>query len=170
MGLLEIVTFPDPVLKEIAQEVKEMNDQLEKLIQDMTDTMYHAPGVGLAANQVGVTKQILVADITTKEEAINTLVLINPTIIELSDETEKMEEGCLSVPDFTSEVERGLMVKVLAKDLSGEDVEVEAEGFLARVLQHEIDHLNGTLYIDRISRLKRNRYIKQRKKELSCKD
>ena len=167
MGLLKIFEFPDPVLKETAQDVTDFNEQLEKLVQDMTDTMYHAPGVGLAANQVGVTKRVLVADITTKEEALNTLVLINPTIVEFGDETEKMEEGCLSVPDFTSEVERCLKVKVHAKNLKGEDIEVVAEGFLARVFQHEIDHLNGTLYIDRISRLKRNRYVKQRKKALN---
>jgi peptide deformylase len=158
------------VLKETAEDVVDFNDQLEQLVQDMSDTMYHAPGVGLAANQIGVARRILVADITTKEEALNTLVMINPVIVETSKETEKMEEGCLSVPDFTSEVERCLKIKALAKDLKGEDIEVEAEGFLARVLQHEIDHLNGTLYIYRISRLKRNRYIKQRKKELNYPD
>jgi len=167
MALLEILAFPHPVLKEKAKPLDGVNAAIEKLVQNMTDTMYHAPGVGLAANQVGVPKQILVLDVSSAEEAKNTLVIINPQIIELSKETETTEEACLSVPDFRAEVERAVRIVVAGKDLNGEDLEIDAEGFLARVLQHEIDHLNGMLYIDRIGKLKRQRYVRRRKKALA---
>jgi len=168
MAVLEIVQFPHPVLKEKTETVEGINQAIEKLVKDMADTMYHAPGSGLAANQVGVNKQIMVGDVSQAEEEKDTIVIINPRIISMSDETEIMEEGCLSVPDFRAEVERAVTVTVLGKDLEGEDIEVEAEGFFARVLQHEIDHLNGVLYIDRIGRLKRQRYVRQRKKALAA--
>ena len=168
MALLRILEFPDPVLKEKAKPLDGINPAIEKLIRDMAETMYQAPGVGLAANQVGVPRQVLVADVSSAEEARNTIVLVNPKIIERSDETETAEEGCLSVPDFRAEVERAVRIVVLAKDLQGEDLEVTAEGFFARVLQHEIDHLCGTLYIDHIGKLKRQRYVRQRKKALAA--
>lgn len=164
MSVLDICQFPHPVLKEEAQDVVEMNDAVERLIQDMAETMYHAPGVGLAANQVGVAKKIAVVDVSQKDEARNTMIIVNPRIIETGEETEVMEEACLSVPDLSSEVERAIRITVLGKDLKGEDVKLEAEGFLARVLQHEIDHLYGTLFIDRLGKLKRQKYIRQRKK------
>lgn len=168
MARLRILEFPDPILKQKAQPLDGINAAIEKLIRDMTDTMYQAPGVGLAANQVGVAKQVLVADVSSQEEARNTIVIVNPKIIELGDETETMEEGCLSVPEFRAEVERALRVVVAGKNLAGEDIEITAEGFLARVLQHEIDHLSGTLYIDRIGKLKRQRYVRLRKKALAA--
>lgn len=167
MSLLRIVQFPHPVLRQRAGPVDGMNSELERLVADMVETMYHAPGVGIAANQVAVPVQIAVIDVSRPEEPQNPLVLLNPKIIELSKETEKAEEKCLSVPDFQSEVERALKIAVLARDLKGQEIKITAEGFMARVLQHEIDHLNGTLYIDRIGRLKRQRYVRQRKKALA---
>jgi peptide deformylase len=168
MAVLEIAQFPHPVLKGKTEPVEGINQAIEKLVKDMADTMYHAPGSGLAANQVGVNKQIMVADVSQAEEEKDTIVIINPRIVSMSDETEIMEEGCLSVPDFRAEVERAVLITVLGRDLEGEDIEVEAEGFFARVLQHEIDHLNGVLYIDRIGKLKRQRYVRQRKKALAA--
>jgi peptide deformylase len=168
MAQLRIREFPDPVLKEKARPLEGVTAAIEKLVRDMADTMYQAPGVGLAANQVGVARQVLVADVSSAEEARNTIVLVNPKIIEMSDETETGEEGCLSVPDFRAEVERAVRVVVLAKNLKGEDIQLTAEGFFARVLQHEIDHLHGTLYIDHIGKLKRQRYVRQRKKALAA--
>jgi len=167
MSLLEIVEFPHPVLKQAAESVDGLNQAIEKLIQDMTDTMYHAPGLGLAANQVGVPKKIAVIDVSTAEEPRNTIVIVNPRIVEISKEAEKAEEGCLSVPDLRTEVERALKVTVEGVDLKGNELKITGEDLLARVLQHEIDHLNGTLFIDRIGRLKRGRYVRQRKKALA---
>lgn len=168
MAVIEIVEFPHPVLKEIARPVEAMNPELMKFIEDMAETMYNAPGVGLAANQVGLARQIAVVDVSNAEEPKNTLVLVNPRIIEWSEQTEAEEEGCLSVPELRSEVKRALMITVLAKNLQGDEIKLRAEGFLARVLQHEIDHLNGTLFIDRIGKFKRQRYVRQRKKALAA--
>lgn len=170
MSLLDIIHFPHPVLKEKAEPVGGINQAIEELIRNMTDTMYHAPGLGLAANQVGVPKKIAVIDVSSADEPKNTIVIINPRIIEIGVETEKNEEGCLSVPDFRSEVERALRVVVAGKDLKGEDIEITAEDIMARVIQHEIDHLAGTLFIDRIGKLKRRMYIRQRKKALAQKE
>ncbi len=168
MAILEIVEFPNPVLKEEARDLEGINDEILKLIDDMAETMYHAPGVGLAANQIGLAKRLLVADISKQDEPKNLITLVNPRIIEMDEDTETMEEGCLSVPDFTAEVKRALKIKVQAKNLKGENILVTAEGFMARVLQHEIDHLNGKLFIDHIGRMKRSRYVKQRKKALEA--
>jgi len=170
MAILDIVTFPDPVLSQEAEEVKDINSELEKLIRDMADTMYQAPGVGLAANQVGIPRKVAVADVSESDEEKNTIVIVNPRIVSMSEETDSMEEGCLSVPDFQAEVERALRITVVGKDLKGEEVELEAKGFLARVLQHEIDHLYGNLFIDRIGKLKRDRYVRQRRKALQKAD
>lgn len=167
MSHLEIIAFPHPILKRKAEPVAGMTPELRRLVKDMTETMYQAPGVGLAANQVGVAKQLAVLDVSSPEEPNQTIVLVNPSIVECSLETETLEEACLSVPGFRAEVERAIMVTVLAKNLEGEEIKLNAQGFLARVLQHEIDHLNGRLFIDRIGRLKRERYVKQRKQELS---
>ncbi|MFO8056416.1 MAG: peptide deformylase [bacterium] len=166
MSLLDIVKFPEPVLSREAEEVKDINADLEKLVMDMAETMYHAPGVGLAANQVGIPRKIAIIDVSESDEAKNTMVLVNPRIVQASEDKDVMEEGCLSVPDFQAEVERALHVTVAAKNLKGEDVEIEASGFLARVVQHEVDHLYGNLFIDRIGKLKRDRYVRQRKKAL----
>ncbi len=167
MSLLDIVKFPEPVLAQEAEDVKDLNAEVEKLIRDMAETMYHAPGVGLAANQVGIPRKVAVVDVSESEETKNTLVIVNPRIVDISEDTDRMEEGCLSVPDFQAEVERALQVTVTGRNLKGEKVEFKAEGFLARVLQHEIDHLYGKLFIDRIGKLKRDRYVKQRKKEIA---
>lgn len=166
MALLEIKQFPHPVLKRVADPVDGMNEELLKLVADMVETMYHAPGVGLAATQVAAPRSIAVVDVSKEDEPRQTLVLVNPRIVEQSQETENGEEKCLSVPDFQGEVERAQRITVLAKDLKGEDLIITAEGFLARVLQHEIDHLNGLLYIDHLGRLKRARYVRQRKKAM----
>jgi len=169
LAKLDIVTFPDPVLKAPCSKIEGVNEELLRLAEDMVETMYQAPGVGLAANQVGVSRQLIVIDASSPQEPVQTVVLVNPRIIALSDEKETDEEGCLSVPDMKAEVERAVRVTVLAKNLKGEDLKIEAQGFLARVLQHEIDHLNATLIIDRIGRLKRERYVKQRKQALAGK-
>jgi len=167
---LDIVTFPDPILKAPCMPIEGVNEELLRLVEDMTETMYQAPGVGLAANQVGVSKQMVVIDASSPQEPVSTVVLVNPRIISFSEEKEKDEEGCLSVPDLKAEVERAVRVTVLAKNLKGEDIKIEAQGFLARVLQHEIDHLNATLIIDRIGKLKRERYVKLRKQALAGKN
>jgi len=167
MSVLDIYQFPEKVLLKKAEPVSEMNPSLEKLIQDMMETMYHAPGIGLAANQVGVLKRLAVLDLSSQDEPRNTIVIVNPKIVSMSEQTETIEEGCLSVPGFVAEVERAAQVTVAGKNMKGEDIEITAKGLFARALQHEIDHLDGILYIDRIGKLKRQRYVKQRKKELS---
>ena len=164
MSLLEIVTFPHPALKTKAGEVKGINPDLEKLVRDLAETMYHAPGIGLAANQVGVLQQVAVVDVSGPEEAKNLVVLVNPRIVAAED-SEALEEGCLSVPGFRAEVKRAARLTVRAKNLKGEDIEIHAEGLFARALQHEIDHLQGKLFLDRIGRLKRSQIIREIKKK-----
>jgi peptide deformylase len=164
VSLLEIVTFPHPALKTKAGEVKSVNPDLEKLVQDLAETMYHAPGIGLAANQVGVLQQVAVVDVSGPEEAKNLVVLVNPRIVAAED-SEALEEGCLSVPGFRAEVKRAARLTVRAKNLKGEDIEIHAEGLFARALQHEIDHLQGKLFLDRIGRLKRSQIIREIKKK-----
>jgi len=164
VSLLEIVTFPHPALKTKAGEVKGINPDLEKLVRDLAETMYHAPGIGLAANQVGVLQQVAVVDVSGPEEAKNLVVLVNPRIVAAED-SEALEEGCLSVPGFRAEVKRAARLTVRAKNLKGEDIEIHAEGLFARALQHEIDHLQGKLFLDRIGRLKRSQIIREIKKK-----
>ncbi|OGP57161.1 MAG: peptide deformylase [Deltaproteobacteria bacterium RBG_13_61_14] len=164
MSLLEIVTFPHPALKTKADEVKSVNPDLERLARDLAETMYHAPGIGLAANQVGVLQQVAVVDVSGPEEAKNLVVLVNPRIVE-AEEREALEEGCLSVPGYRAEVERAARITVRAKNLKGADIEIHAEGLFARALQHEIDHLQGKLFLDRIGRLKRSQIIREIKKK-----
>jgi len=164
VSLLEIVTFPHPALKTKAGEVKSVYPDLEKLVQDLAETMYHAPGIGLAANQVGVLQQVAVVDVSGPEEAKNLVVLVNPRIVAAED-SEALEEGCLSVPGFRAEVKRAARLTVRAKNLKGEDIEIHAEGLFARALQHEIDHLQGKLFLDRIGRLKRSQIIREIKKK-----
>jgi len=165
MAVLPILCFPNPVLKEKARPVQKIDDSIRKLVQDMAETMYAAPGVGLAANQVGSLFRLAVIDATAANEPKNLLVLINPEIISAEGEC-TWDEGCLSVPECNEEVKRNQKVVVRFLNLQGERVELEAEGLLAIALQHEIDHLDGFLFIDRISPLKR-RLIKKklRKKE-----
>ncbi|MDP8222543.1 MAG: peptide deformylase [Candidatus Lernaella stagnicola] len=165
MALLGIHTYPDPILREKAESITEFNEDLRKFARDMAETLYAAPGIGLAANQVGVAKQVAVIDVRDDENESLTglLTLINPKIVETEGEF-VMEEGCLSLPEERAEVLRAQRVVVQAQDLDGDLVEYEAEDLLAVVFQHEIDHLNGTLFFDHISALKRSAMKKRLKK------
>ncbi len=165
MALLEIKKYPDSILKEKAEPVSEFDAGLQKLIDDMIETMYAAPGIGLAANQVGVLKQLIILDVFKDDES-SLLVLINPEIVCKEGETGS-EEGCLSIPDYITVVKRAEKVKVKALDRHGEPVEVEGDGLLARALQHEIDHLNGFLFVDRIGRIKKEFFKKRYAREHS---
>lgn len=164
MAILSIHKYPHPVLKQQAQPVTEIDDTILQLIDDMTETMYQAPGVGLAANQVGVLHRVIVCDISPREEGANLITLINPEIVASEGEI-VYKEGCLSVEEFTSEVCRKACVTVVGLDREGKQIEIRGENLLAIVLQHEIDHLNGMLFIDRLSRLKRSLYHRQIRKQ-----
>ena len=166
MAILDIVTYPDKRLSKPSDTVTEIDDTIKTLIEDMAETMFDAPGAGLAAVQVGVNKKIIVVNTTSDEEdAENTyFALINPEIVEADGEFTSADEGCLSVPEFRATVKRFNRVKVTAQDVDGNDLELNEEGFPAVVLQHEIDHLDGTLFIDRISKLKREMYKRKVKK------
>ena len=165
MAILEILKYPDPRLSRIARPVENITDEIVRLINDMLETMYAAPGVGLAANQVGAVHRIIVLDVDHENPQKNVYKLINPAIVQSEGEI-LWEEGCLSVVDFTAEVRRAARVQVVALDDKGKEIKIEAEGLLAVALQHEIDHLDGKLFIDRISRLKRDLYTRKRKKML----
>ncbi len=167
MAVLDVLQFPDPRLRVVSQPVDEITDALRRLAADMLDTMYDEPGIGLAAPQVGRPVRLIVVDTEwTEEDAEKSpLVLVNPEILEREDKI-VWTEGCLSVPDFTADVERSARARVRGLDLDGNEVEEQAEGLRAVCFQHEIDHLNGVLFIDRISRLKRNLYVQKRKKAL----
>ena len=155
MALLEILTFPDSRLRTIAEPVQIVDDRVRKIVADMRETMYAAPGVGLAATQVDVHEQIIVIDVS--ENQSQPLVFINPSIQVLDGETSPYDEGCLSVPGFYETVERPLHIKVTALDLDGKSFSVVPDGLLAVCIQHEMDHLNGKLFVDYLSNLKRNR-------------
>lgn len=167
MAILEILTYPDPRLREKCEPVTEVDEKTLKLLDDLSQTMYDAPGVGLAAPQVGVNQRITVIDISSQvEEGTHGLIeLINPEIIEAHGE-QRGEEGCLSIPGFVSKVTRSKRVLVRALNRDEEPFEIEGEGLLARVLQHEIDHLDGILFIDRLGRLKRELLLKKIEKSL----
>lgn len=155
MALLKILEFPDPRLRTIAEPVDQVDDDLRALIDDMFETMYAAPGIGLAATQVNVHKRLVVIDIS--DDGSEPLVLINPEFEVLSDEQDEMQEGCLSVPGYYENVVRPDRVRLKALDRDGKPYEMVAEGLLAVCIQHELDHLNGKLFVDHISRLKRDR-------------
>ena len=161
MALREIIILPDKRLRLVSEPVKTVDAEVRALVDDMFETMYEAPGVGLAAIQVGVPKRIVTADTAKKDEEKQPQVFINPEIVWSSEEKATYEEGCLSIPEYYEEVERPAQVKVRFTDLDGKTHEIEANGLLATVLQHEIDHLNGVLFIDHISKLKRDRVIKK---------
>ena len=161
MALREIITLPDKRLRLVSEPVKKITADIRKLVEDMFETMYDAPGVGLAAIQVGAPKRVVTIDVAKKEEPKNPLVFINPEIVASSDEKAVHEEGCLSIPEFYDDVERPAQVTVKYLDLDGKQHEVEADGLLATCLQHEIDHLNGVLFIDHLSKLKRDRITKK---------
>src|SRR5438270_585228 len=161
MGLREIIILPDKRLRQVSEPVKSITADVRTLVDDMFETMYQAPGVGLAAIQIGVAKRIVTADTAKKDEPKNPQVFINPEVLWSSEEKNTYEEGCLSIPEYYEEVERPTHVKVRFMDLHGKTQEVAASGLLATVLQHEIDHINGVLFIDHISKLKRDRVIKK---------
>lgn len=162
MALLEIRLMGDPALREEAEAVEGVDDALRALARDMFDTMYEADGVGLAANQVGVLKRMIVVD--PREQDVAPMALVNPRVVATGDETERAEEGCLSIPGLRDVVERKATVTVEALSLEGETIRIEAAGLHARVLLHEIDHLNGVLFLDRLSPLKRKMQLKKWKK------
>ncbi len=165
MSLLPILQDPDPRLRKKAKPVTVFDAKLQTLIADMFETMYDAPGVGLAATQVGVGLRLAVMDCAREEGVEERLVLINPEITELEDKQE-MEEGCLSVPEMKDKVSRFNKLTLKALDAEGKPYQLHAEGLLAQAIQHEIDHLDGKLYIDLLSPLKRERYKKKRDKAL----
>ncbi|MFZ5568894.1 MAG: peptide deformylase [Thermodesulfobacteriota bacterium] len=166
MAVLEILTYPDPFLKTRTRPVIQFDDNLQELLRNMADTMYDAPGVGLAATQIGSDQSIIVFDPTADKENRPYRVLINPKIIAAEGEIISENEGCLSVPEFRSDVKRSEKMLVEGLDGCGAPVKIEAEGLLAIILQHEIDHLNGVLFIDRISTLKREIYKRKVRKQL----
>ena len=161
MALRDIIILPDKRLRQVSEPVKAVTADLRTLVDDMFETMYKAPGVGLAAIQVGVPKRVVTVDTAKKDDPKNPQVFINPEIVWSSDEKSTYEEGCLSIPEYYEDVERPTQVKVRFIDLDGKPQELAADGLLATVLQHEIDHTNGILFIDHISKLKRDRVIKK---------
>jgi peptide deformylase len=161
MALREILILPDKRLRLVSEPVKKIDTDVKKLVEDMFETMYDAPGIGLAAIQVGVPKRIITMDLSKKDEDKVQRVFINPEIVWSSDEKRVHEEGCLSIPEFYEDVERPAQVRVKYLDLDGKEQELEASGLLATCIQHEIDHTNGVLFIDHISRLKRARVVKK---------
>jgi len=161
MALREILILPDKRLRKVSEPVKKIDAGICKLVEDMFETMYDAPGIGLAAVQIGTAKRVVTMDLAKKEEPRNPQVFINPEIVWSSDETATYEEGCLSIPETYNDVERPAQVRVTFLDLEGAPREVEANGLMATCLQHEIDHLNGILFIDHLSKLKRDMIIKK---------
>ena len=161
MTAREIITLPDKRLRLTSEPVKRIDAGVRKLVEDMFETMYAAPGIGLAGIQVGVAKRVVVMDLSKREEDHKPLVFINPEIIWASEETTTYEEGCLSIPEYYEEVERPERVKVKYLDLDGKAHEIEAKGLFATCIQHEVDHTNGVLFIDHISKLKRDRVTKK---------
>jgi peptide deformylase len=166
MTVLDIVTYPDEFLRQKTKPVDNIDGHLQQLIDNMGITMYNAPGVGLAAIQVGVDKQMLVYDVAPNDESRRLNVLINPKIVSAEGQVLSENEGCLSVPDYRAHVKRAARILVEGVDRDGNPQRIEAEGMLAIVLQHEIDHLNGTLFIDHISALKRQIYERRINKML----
>ncbi len=163
MSDYKIITVPDPVLKQTAHAVSGVDDSLRKQMDAMLQTMYDAPGIGLAANQVGLLNRVLVMDLSRRDddEEPNPICMANPEIIYESEQMSVMEEGCLSIPRQAADVERPAIVRVKYLDYNGKEAELEAEGLLSHCVQHEIDHLNGVLFIDYLSSLKRNMILKR---------
>jgi len=159
----EIVKYPDPVLAKPGEPVTEFDDKLKILVEEMFESMYAAHGIGLAAPQIGLSKRITVIDVNFKKDPADQLVLINPEIIEREGQQYE-EEGCLSLPDIRDKVKRAAKVKVRAQNVEGEWFEIEGEELLSRAFQHEIDHLDGILFIDRLSRLKKDLTVRKIKK------
>ena len=161
MTIRPLVILPDPRLKLVSEPVGPITDEIRTLVADMLETMYDAPGVGLAAIQIGVAKRVVTID-TSKEEGVREpRIFIDPEIVWASEEKRVYDEGCLSIPEYYSEVERPDRVRVKFRDLDGKEQEIPADGLLATCIQHEIDHLNGVLFIDHLSKLKRDRVMKK---------
>ena len=168
MPPLDIITLPDRKLRLVSDPIERIDDDLRRFADQMLTTMYESPGIGLAAIQVGVPRRMLVLDVAQREDetaARDPMVLINPEILSFSDETVVREEGCLSIPEYYAEVERPAELRVRFLDRDGKPQELEAKGVLATCIQHEVDHLNGKLFIDYLSKLKRDMVIKKFNKQ-----
>lgn len=165
MACVQICTYPDPILKQKAEPIEKVDLEICRLIDDMAETMYEAPGIGLAANQVGKALRLLVVDLQRPEYEHGLIVLVNPEIVSASGET-SFEEGCLSVPEYFATVKRAEEVTVCGLDQHGKSVQIEASGLLAVVLQHEIDHLEGKLFVDRLGPIARDIFRRKWKKKL----
>ena len=161
MTIKPLIILPDPILRQVSRPIETVDGEVKKLADDMLETMYDAPGIGLAAIQIGVARRMLVLDVSKDGEDKKPLVFINPEIVSSSDARSVYEEGCLSIPDYYAEVERPASITVRHLDREGKEQVTEAEGLLATCLQHEIDHLNGVLFIDHISKLKREMVIRK---------
>jgi peptide deformylase len=161
MALREILKIPDKRLRLVSEQIKRVDAGVRALVEDMFETMYGAPGIGLAAIQVGVRARVVVMDLSKEDDTHQPRIFLNPEITWASNEKATHEEGCLSIPEYYEEVERPLQVTVKYLDLDGKSHEIEADGLFATCLQHEIDHTNGVLFIDHISKLKRDRVIKK---------
>jgi len=164
MSIKPLIILPDPVLRQVSKPIERVDAPLRRLADDMLETMYDAPGIGLAAIQIGEPLRMLVIDLAKEEEEPAPHVFINPEILEKADARSVYEEGCLSIPDYYAEVERPATVRVRYLDRDGKAREMEAEGLMATCLQHEIDHLDGVLFIDHISKLKRDMVVKKFRK------
>ena len=162
----EILVLPDPLLRKVSEPVTSVNTEVKNLLDDMLETMYAAPGIGLAAVQVGVLKRIIVIDLSKDGEKKDPLFIINPEITYKSDELISYEEGCLSIPNQFAEVKRPSSCKVNYLDYDGKKREINADGLLATCIQHEVDHLNGVLFIDHLSKLKKDLILKKTKKKI----
>jgi peptide deformylase len=161
MAIRPILKLPDPILRKKAKPIERVDADLRRLVDDMLATMYDAPGIGLAAPQIGILRRLIVMD-PAKDEAPKTpVIMVNPEILERSEELRVHDEGCLSIPDFTAEIERPAKTRVSFLDRAGKKQEIELEGIWSTLVQHEIDHLNGVLFIDYMSRLKRDRIVKK---------
>ena len=165
MAIREILVVPNPVLKEVSQPVAKVDDELRALMDDMLETMYDAPGIGLAAIQIGVAKRVIVMDLSGPDEEKAPRYFVNPEVLWRAEETAPYEEGCLSIPEIYDEVERPARVKLKYLNYQGEEVIEDAEGLFAVCIQHEMDHLEGVLFIDHLSRLKRDRAVAKVKKQ-----
>ena len=161
MAIRSILTIPDPLLRKQAKPIERVDDELRRLMDDMLATMYDAPGIGLAAPQIGISRRLIVMDPAKEEAPKSPLIMVNPEIIERSEEMRIHEEGCLSIPDFTAEIERPAKTRVAFLDRAGRKQEQELEGIWSTLVQHEIDHLNGVLFIDYLSRLKRDMVVRK---------
>lgn len=161
MAVRDILILPDPRLRLVSQPVGTIDAEIRGLVADMLETMYAAPGIGLAAIQIGVPRRVITLDLAKKDEEKQPQIFINPVILSTSEERSTYEEGCLSIPEYYEEVERPAEVKIRYLDLDGTERELEATGLLATCVQHEIDHLNGVLFIDHLSKLKRDRITKK---------